>query len=75
MPEPGFEVVRQGHYEHNCDRPGWWRRLKMGLSQGTIIKCRECGQHWKLVWYEGTYWARIDEPVAEPRLELGARRI
>lgn len=44
---------------HACPKPGWWKRRKLDLGEGSVWRC-PCGQQWQ--WNEnwaGALWVRV----------------
>jgi len=57
-----WEKVSSPKDEHRCSKP---RYVGEGFDNGDIIRCEECGQHWKCT---GAEWGMQWDPL--PRGEL-----
>lgn len=62
-PPKGFIIERQAAPPipkpepiHTCIKPGWWKRWKLGLKQGAVIRCVVCNKVYELDYdYDNGY--------------------
>jgi hypothetical protein len=58
---PTFVVERKAlppDETHKCRLPGFFRRRRLGLRQGAIVRCSECGTRYEWRYESGldTHW-------------------
>lgn len=57
---PEVVVEQFGHAPHWCRLPRGWRRRRLGLQPGAVVRCLHCSQRWQLT--DSHLWHRLPPP-------------